>query len=330
MPLRRTILISALTAAFATGFALAVAQDRGDDGGPRGQQPPATKAQPRPDPARMQALLRLWEGQSAKLKSLDVSLYRVDRDLAWGDEEHYLGHAAFQNPSLAYIDYRKVKMQAQSDPNVKGKKVFVPTKKKNGEVDSVPFETILCTGTEVWDYRYDVRQIIVYTLDKDERKRALEEGPLPFLFNLKAGDAEARYNMELRSEDQRGYLVMVKPKVKEDAAVFRTAFIWLDREFLLPTRIRLIAPDNKSWQDFTLSKINPNKVIPARFFQGVNPGKGWKLERNPGSRPPSPPTGSRSALKRTPPKTAATAPPGSAGFPPPQTSNARDDQRDDR
>jgi TIGR03009 family protein len=320
------MLISVLTAAFATGFALAVTQDRGDDGAPR-VQPPAARAQPRPDPARMQALLKLWEGQSAKLKSLDVSLYRVDRDLAWGDEEHYLGHAAFQNPSLAYIDYRKVKMQAQPDPKVKGKKVFVPAKKKNGEFDSVPFETVLCTGAEVWDYRYDVRQIIVYTLDKDDRKRALEEGPLPFLFNLRAQDAEARYDMELRSEDQRGYLVMVKPKLQEDSAVFRTAFIWLDREFLLPTRIRLIAPDGKSWQDFTLSKINPNQPIPARFFQGVNPGKPWKLERNPGSRPQSPPNGPRSALKRTPPKTAAKAPPST---PPEQTSNARDDQREER
>jgi TIGR03009 family protein len=326
------MLVCALTVTLATGFALAVTQDRGEEEARRGQQSPAAapKAQARPDPARMAALLRLWEGQSAKLKSLDVSIYRVDKDLAWGDEEHYLGHAAFKTPALAYVDYRKIKMQAQPDPKVKGKTVFVPAKKKDGQVDSTPFETILCTGAEVWDYRYDVKQIIVYALDKDERKRALEEGPLPFLFNLRAQDAEARYHMVLKSEDEHHYLVMVKPKLKEDAVVFSTAFIWLDREFLLPTRITLMAPDGKSWQNFTLSKINPNKDIPARFFQGVNPGKGWKLERNPGARPSSPPKGLRPALKRSAPKAAPTAPSDAPGDPPPQTANSRDDHRDER
>src|SRR5262249_7794248 len=142
------------------------------------------------------------------------------KDLAWGDEEHYLGQAKFKTPALAYVDYRKIKMQAQADPKIKGKKVFVPAKKKNGELDSVSFETILCTGTEVWDYRYDVRQIIVYTLDKNERKRALEEGPLPFLFNLRAQDAQARYEMVLQREDKQSYLVMVRPRLQEDASVF--------------------------------------------------------------------------------------------------------------
>jgi hypothetical protein len=182
------MLVTALSATLATGVALAVAQDGGAPAEEKAAQTPAAapRGHVRPDPARMQALLKLWEGQSAKLQSLEVSMYRIDKDLAWGDEEHYLGHAAFKTPALAYVDYRKVKMQSQADPKTKGKKVLVPAKKKSGELDSTPFETILCTGTEVWDYRYDVRQIIIYTLDKNERKRALEEGPLPFLFNLRA------------------------------------------------------------------------------------------------------------------------------------------------
>jgi TIGR03009 family protein len=297
MPRRRMILISTLVALSATGFALAVPQDRGNDqapGAPKERVAAPNAAAPlRPDPARMLALLKAWEGQSAKLKSLEVSIYRIDKDLAWGDEEHYTGLAAFKKPDLAFVDYRKVKMQAKPDPKVKDRKIFVPNKTKTGEVDATPFETIICTGTEVWHYRYDVRQILIYTLDNDARKRALEEGPLPFLFNLRAGAAQQRYDMILHSENEDRFLVMIRPKLKDDAEVFSTAWVSLNREFLLPTRILLISPDKKSRQDFVLSKINPNKVIADRIFQGVNPGKPWKLERNPGARATAP------AKKRT-------------------------------
>ena len=93
------------------------------------------------------------------------------------------GHAAFRAPQLAFLDFRKVKMQEQADPKDKKKKVLVPVK-KNNKIVSVPYETIVCTGQEVWHYRYDVKQIYIFPLDKDQRKRALEEGPLPFLFNM--------------------------------------------------------------------------------------------------------------------------------------------------
>jgi TIGR03009 family protein len=324
------MLVTALSATFATGFALAAAQEGRDREPANPQAPPAAarKAPVRPDPARMEALLELWAGQSAKLRSLEVSMYRIDRDLAFGDEEHFVGHAAFRAPALAYVDYRKVKMQAEADPKVKGKKVLVPAKNRAGAVVSIPFETILCTGTEVWDYRFDVKQAIVYTLDKDERKRALEEGPLPFLFNLRAQDAKNRYEMALQREDKQGYLVMVKPKLKDDAVVFSTAFILLDREFLLPTRIRLMAPDSKSYQDFTVSKINPNKEIPDRYFQGVKPGDGWRFERNPGARPASSAKGRRGMAKRAPPA-AGKVPRAPAGDPPEQASTDRDEQRDE-
>src|SRR5262249_27692515 len=47
------------------------------------------KAQPARDPAKMKWLLQKWEGQSAKLKTLDVRIYRVDQDFRWKDEVHY-------------------------------------------------------------------------------------------------------------------------------------------------------------------------------------------------------------------------------------------------
>jgi TIGR03009 family protein len=286
MPRCRTILISPLVAVLAMSFALAIAQDRGPGGAgtSRPQQPAARKAAPEQvfPPEAMDELLGLWEGQSAKLQTLEVDIYRIDKDTAWGDESHFAGHAAFRSPDLAYVDYRRVKMKDVPDPKVKGKMKSVPNM-KDGRYDAVSFETILCTGAEVWHYRYDVRQVIVWTLDKDARKRALNEGPLPFLFHMKAIDAKRRYIMNLRRQDEKNSLVEIQPLLREDKEVFSTAWVTLDREFLLPTRIVLISPDLSKQQYFYLSKHRANEPVNGRFFVGVKPeGKDWKLERNPG------------------------------------------------
>ena len=291
MPRRHRIPVSPLVALLATACSLAVAQDRGPDPATakRTQQPaPRATAKARQfPPAEMDDLLRQWEGQSAKLETLEVDIYRTDKDTAWGDETHFAGHAAFKSPDLAYVDYRKVKLQAVTDPNVKGKTSFVP-QKKNGQLDAIPFETILCTGAEVWHYRYDTKQVFIWSLDRDARKKALDEGPLPFLFRMRAGDAKQRYEMVLRAQNAKSSLVMILPKMKEDREVFRTAWVTLDRAFLLPTRIVLISPDQTKQQDFVLSNIRANKPVKDQYFVGVKPGKPWKIEINPGAKEAGP------------------------------------------
>ncbi len=255
----------------------------------------------------MNDLLIQWEQQSAKLTTLEVDVYRVDSNPAWwDDEEHYIGHAAFKNPQLAYLDFRKVKLQAQVDPDDKTKKKLVPVIDKDKRPASVPYQTIVCTGAEVWDYHFDVRQIFVYTLDKDARRRAIEEGPLPFLFNMKAREAKQRYEMVLWSEKDQGYLVKVLPKFPEEQDRYSSAWIYLDRRFLLPTRIVLIMPDKKSIQDFRLSNIQPNKEkVDPRYFTAVNPKNNWKVIRNPGADAARPANAGAPKRKAVAPKQAA-------------------------
>lgn len=293
--LRTQVLTPVLVAGFISGAsALVVAQQQEVQqervqrpGGAAADQPrAAAPVAPRPDPAAMQQILLDWETQSAKLRTLEVSIYRIDRIPNWGEEEHYVGSAAFQNPRLAFLDFRKVKMELQYDAKDKKKKVLVPVK-KNGQVVSTPHETIVCTAADVWQYRYDVRRIVIFPLDKDMRRRALEEGPLPFLFNMKAAEAAQRYQMTLHGEDDKTYLVKVKPLLHADSQNFSTAWIYLNRQFLLPTRIVLVSPDRQRSQDYRLSNIRANKPVEARKFVGVTPA-GWKVERNPANPAPAP------------------------------------------
>lgn len=165
MSLPRTIWVAGLAALVSTGLAVAFSQEPGNNA------QPARPERPEQAVMDMPRLLTLWEGQSAKLKTLEVDIYRVDKNTAWNDEEHYQGHAAFRSLREAYLDFSKLKLQQETDPKDKTKKVLVPVK-KNGQFESKPFERMVCTGKEAWQYRFDVKQIFIFPLDDEQRQRA--------------------------------------------------------------------------------------------------------------------------------------------------------------
>jgi TIGR03009 family protein len=308
MPRRRTIFVSNLAALALAGSALAIAQDQAParQGVTRQQQPARTApARQKFTPADMDAVLRDWEEQSAKLQTLEVDIYRTDQDRAWGDEAQFSGHAAFKSPDLAFVDYKKVKLKPQPNPNPKAKnrQEFVAEKGKDGKPIATPFETILCTGTEVWHYRYDVKQVFIWPLGKDARKKALDEGPLPFLFRMRSGDAKQRYDMVLRGQDQKLSLVEIHPRMKEDQDVFSTAFVYLDRVYILPRRIVLVSPDNAKVQDFILTNHHANEPVKEQYFVGIKPGKPWKVQINP-SEPETDPANAKRARRAADPRAA--------------------------
>lgn len=115
------------------------------------------------------------------------------------------------------------------------------------------------------------------------RKKVLDEGPLPFLFRMRVGDAKQRYNMVLRDQNAKYSTVMITPKIKEDLDAFSTAWVQLDRVFLLPTRILLVSPDKAKLQDFRLSNPRANLGVNEKYFIGVKPTSPWQVHVNPGA-----------------------------------------------
>jgi TIGR03009 family protein len=270
-------------ALLAGGSVAAFAQDRIAQPAPRaGQAGQPAQAQPRPapDPAQMKRLLKAWEGQSAKLKTLDVRIYRIDKDFKWGDEVHFEGRAVFKAPNLAYLDFSKLQVKA----NAKGELVPVIDPKTNKRVKA-RVETIVCAQNEVWQYLYDTKQIFIFPLAKGERQRALEEGPLPFLFNMKAKEAEERYEMTLVDQNAQSYVVKVIPRLKEDKESFKTALLYLEKTYLLPSRIALLNADGKGSRVYHLSDIRPNAAVEDKWFQGGRL-KGWTVQNNPAAQAP--------------------------------------------
>jgi TIGR03009 family protein len=235
---------------------------------PRRQAPPANApaqkamAAPVPDPAAMDALLNRWAQQNGKLKTLTVSFVRIDTSKVWGDKTEYMGNAYLQSPNLACLHFKKVDRPA-------GK-----------PATSTDHERIVCTGQQVRQYDFKTKQIFVFPLDPDQRKRAIQEGPLPFLFNLNAQEAKMRWGMSLIGEDKDNYLIGIKPRTKKDMDVFSSAFLQLSKTTFLPDRMLLVDTNGKDTQDYRFSQVDANQPIDARYFQALAI-KGWKVVENP-------------------------------------------------
>lgn len=264
--MRRNVwLILCLTLAmWAAAFRPTPAQTPKGAGGPAPRadaaaQPAARQAPPPIDPTgqRMEQLLGLWAKHSDQLQSLDLEIRRIDRSPAWGDEE-YRGRAMFKAPNKAWLNFEKV------DP--KNKK-------------AVPHERIVCTGNEVWQYRSDAKQIFVYKLGAQAQKRALQEGPLPFLFNFRADEARQRYQMKLVQQDDQSYVIDIFPMLKIDRECFSSARIKLDRSTYLPSLIVLVDPEQKNVKYFVISNIHRNTRVMDQNFVGQSV-KGWTVHVN--------------------------------------------------
>lgn len=230
----------------------------------------------------MERVLAEWEKRSKQVVSLDVLFDRIDRAPAWGDQ-YYQGRAMLQSPDLACLQFQKYKL----DP--KGKPMF--TAGKDGKVnvpllEPEPFERIVCTGNEVLQYSWDDHKIFVFPLDKQSKMKALQQGPLPFLFNMKAAEAKKRYTMTLRKQDDRDYLIAIAPNEQIDKDSFSTAFLWLSKETYLPNQLWLYTVGEKERQEFRFTgnynTIKANTAMDKNFFVAKKID-GWKVIENPGA-----------------------------------------------
>jgi len=220
----------------------------------------------------MSALLAEWEKQSRKITSLDVGFDRVVSSKAWG-EQWSKGRAMLRSPDLACLEFQKYKVDKDGKPT--------------NQVEPQPTERIVCTGREVLQYFWDEKVVYVHPLEKDVRQKALQQGPLPFLFNMKAAEARQRYSMTLINQDEKEYLIAVVPNELIDKEAFSKAFLWLNKETFLPGKLRLYPTQGeKELEEFRFKVIQPNKPMESRFFEPDLKMADWKVIHNPGGNDP--------------------------------------------
>jgi TIGR03009 family protein len=229
---------------------------------PAPARPQAGSHVPRPvdDPAKqrkMDELLGEWERRSATVKTLDAKFVREDIDAAWKDKTTYSGRAIMKSPNLAFLDLQRVREDGKT---------------------LVPDNQIRCTGTEVYHYREATKQIFIYPLSEQDRQRALEEGPLPFLFNTRAEEIKRRYLLNLHSETENSYIIQIIPRETIDRDYYSQAWVQLNKRTFLPDRLRLDSPNGKDTSTYRFTEIRSNVEVNDKNFAGMLL-KGWKVNR---------------------------------------------------
>jgi TIGR03009 family protein len=235
----------------------------------------AAGAEDREAQARLDGILARWERQSADARTLDARFTRVDRSPDWQMETRYEGRVLLRSPNKAYLNLVK------AEPGRREARAF--------------HERIVCTGERVYRYAAQTRQVFVAPLDEGEAGRVLDEGPLPFLFNMRAEEAKARYRLVLDKQDVKRSLIQVYPLRSVDRARFYRVDVVLDRETSLPEVIRLVDPNGRDTQTYTFRDARRDAPIDASWFEPTIP-KGWSVvapNHGDPSRPGRPPSAIR-------------------------------------
>jgi TIGR03009 family protein len=229
----------------------------------------------------MEPILLQWEKQSAKITSLDAVFDMIERSPGFGDT-YYRCRALLQAPDKALLEYKKYILGPDGKPITETD----PGGKPRAKLEKDPERWLICTGTEVLQYTWASKSVNVYPLDKQIQKKALQEGPLPFLFNMKAEEAKQRYGMWLYKEFDNEYLIDIAPRNELDRDAFQQARVWLNKKTFLPNQIWLVKNGGKEREEYKLSGPNDMVVLNPQWKQDhfkFQMFQGWKTIKNEGN-----------------------------------------------
>jgi TIGR03009 family protein len=194
----------------------------------------------------MGQLLQSWEKVSQANETLYAEFKRTDASPAFLDgPKQFVGRALLRKPNLACLEFEEV---VKDRP----KPVFN--------------QRIVCAGDAVYQFLGPTKQVFVFPMAEDERRRALEEGPLPFMFNMRMAAAQERYTWDLLEETEAAgeapatYIIRIIPRQAIDREEFSQALVKLNKETFLPIALRLYAPNGKDTKTFEFGKVERNSA----------------------------------------------------------------------
>jgi TIGR03009 family protein len=228
-------------------------------------QPPAPRSPFQLTPVEQQALdamLGRWEAESQKIQTLKVSFMRYEYDEVFDKEVKRVGELKYKRPDVGL--YR-----VEGDPSDKSAQFS---------------EHWFCDGQSIYEFKYDQKELVERPLPPELKGKAIEDGPLPFLFNTEAAKLKKRYFLRLMPAQNEGEVwIEAYPRWQQDAANFIHAQLILREKDMLPVALQIFLPNGQSRTvhafDMKTVKINdPLSWVKRDFVQPTAP-PGWKYRR---------------------------------------------------
>jgi TIGR03009 family protein len=202
----------------------------------------------------LEDLLVLWEQQSSKVNRLRGDILRFTYDSVVSVEKRSVGLFWYQSPDMGRIDFATIKVP---DPG------YNPDKKnalgKPYTIESDVPQKWICTGKQIFIIHDDSKIYDKVDIPAQQQGKNIINGPLPFLFGLKAEQAKSRYLLSLGERHYpQGYTeklangktktwqpqvhIVAVPKLEVDAREWSRAEVMLDAKTFIPRGIKLFNP----------------------------------------------------------------------------------------
>ncbi|WP_339910293.1 hypothetical protein [Symmachiella dynata] len=237
-------------------------------------------------PPAMLKFLKDWEINTANHNRLTAKIEKYEYDHTFFTEKRGLGEIKYEKPGKALLKL--------TPKNTKDQDSRLKDPKGNPyALKGIAPERWVSTGKEIIQIDDEAKTYKVMLIPPDMQGERLNEGPIPFLFGMKAEEAQRRYHFfELKLKKNPNhpnrFSFRAVPQRRVDLQEYKYADVILDTENYVPIAIKLTAPTSKA---VTVYHFIPGttKVNPKNRFWGLGRGpfidpdvKGYKLVGNPG------------------------------------------------
>jgi len=234
--------------------------------GERRPRPAAEPLRVEPVTPELLAILQQWEASGEKIQRLTGKHTRFVYDYVFEVEKRSKGEFLYVAPDMGSFEIEPISVPK----GAVGAKVGKSGSPFKLEPD-LP-ERWVCNGKEILKIDDQAKTYEMVVIPPEGRGQNIIDGPLPFLFGMKADQAQRRYALELLKETEREVWLKAIPRLQQDAVNYREATIILDRETFLPRAVRLIDPSGNKETVHAFKDLTVNGR-PNLFGLGSDPLK---------------------------------------------------------
>ena len=193
------------------------------------------------------------------VETLGAQLTRIDKDPTFDSVQKLTGTAYYMKagtgPTAQNLALLELKLEGQKEPK----------------------EKFICTGTYIYQFLPDQKEIRYYELPKPKPGQVVEDNNLlSLLFGMKAEDAKRRYELKLAKEDTYYIYVDISPRSPADKADFQHARLILNKSNYLPRQL-WFEHANRSEVMWDIPNLQVGMALDRRSFDAPKAPAGWKL-----------------------------------------------------
>ncbi len=285
---RQSLPWMALSLAFTSGLAYGQfpAQQRGNppaQQGQRVQQAPAAGPQikilaERPSP-KMLILLDEWERKTAGIETLQGVFRRYKYDSVFMVEKRAIGQYWFGSPDKARMDFQPDPDVVKAEEKAGGKKLqHTLEDDRVFTIEADEMKSWICTGKDILEINHPQKQYNRMEIPKRYRGQRITDGPLPFLFGMKADSVASRYKLAFgeRHNPPSQIHIIAYPLVPDLRREFRKAELFLDPKTYHPQAVKLWDPSGNTETVYTFYSPKPFTLVDTLRGPWSVPLRGYK------------------------------------------------------